>query len=240
MANHQTSTPVEINNMAEGSPDKGEEREPATPLHTGVMPVVEAEKISITPSETGLVNAVDIAEGTDEDDAQDASLTTQETHESKAKPEPKTEETPTSSTNPKTVFIVEDTAELIEVMDATLSRLGFQVTSETHGAKAIETIKTITPDVILLDIGLPDMTGWKILDAIKARYKALQATDATVKTPPIIVITAYDDPANRLVGKLQGIFSYLIKPFTPDEVERVVRDALGMDEDKSKTGDATK
>jgi DNA-binding response OmpR family regulator len=44
--------------------------------------------------------------------------------------------------------------------------------------------------------------------------------------PPIIIITAYGDPANRVIGKLQNIHSYLVKPFTPDQVERVVAMAL--------------
>ena len=44
--------------------------------------------------------------------------------------------------------------------------------------------------------------------------------------PKIIVITAYGDPANRLIGKLQNVHEYLVKPFTSDEVERVVLSAL--------------
>ena len=47
--------------------------------------------------------------------------------------------------------------------------------------------------------------------------------------PFIVVMTAYGDPANRLMGKLQGVDSYLIKPFTPDEIERTVRQVLYPD-----------
>jgi len=64
--------------------------------------------------------------------------------------------------------------------------------------------------------------GWQ------CRIRQISARDyGGQPMPAIIVITAYGDPANRLVGKLQGIYDYLIKPFTPDEIEREVRKALG-------------
>jgi CheY-like chemotaxis protein len=81
----------------------------------------------------------------------------------------------------------------------------------------------LNPDIVLLDISLPDMMGWKIMDIIKERFE--QGADSATM-PIVIVITAYDDPANRLVGKLQGIHSYLIKPFTADEIERIVTQAI--------------
>jgi DNA-binding response OmpR family regulator len=117
------------------------------------------------------------------------------------------------------ILIVEDTEELAEVLQATLQRMNFMTFHESHGMKALDTYKEIHPDLVLLDIGLPDMTGWKVLDAIKE-------SKAILKRPGIIVMTAYGDPANRLMGKLQGVDEYLIKPFTPDEIERVVRQVL--------------
>jgi DNA-binding response OmpR family regulator len=85
--------------------------------------------------------------------------------------------------------------------------------------RALETYKEVQPDLVLLDIGLPDMTGWKVLDAIKE-------SKSIFKRPSVIVMTAYGDPANRLMGKLQGVDEYLIKPFTPEEIEHVVRQVL--------------
>jgi CheY-like chemotaxis protein len=122
-----------------------------------------------------------------------------------------------------TILIVEDTAELAEVIEVTLKSSGMAVASVSHGAKALEIIKQYNPDVVLLDIGLPDMTGWKMLEELRA-WKS-EKTD-NPEMPTVIVITAYGDPANRLIGKLQGVHSYLIKPFVPAEVEKVVRSAL--------------
>lgn len=123
----------------------------------------------------------------------------------------------------KKILIVEDAIELAEVIQATLERMGFQVFHETHGIKAIELFKTNRPDVVLLDIGLPDMIGWKLLDAIRELDKE--------NRPHIVVITAYGDPANRLTGKLQDVDSYLIKPFMPDKVEQVVGKFFGLNDD---------
>ena len=122
----------------------------------------------------------------------------------------------------KPILIVEDTVELAEVIQATLESMGLEALTAVHGEIGLDKYRAENPEIILLDIGLPDMTGWKFLDAIKEMKTKKQIAEL----PTIIVITAYDDAANRLVGKLQGIHSYLIKPFTPDHVERLVTMAI--------------
>jgi DNA-binding response OmpR family regulator len=96
---------------------------------------------------------------------------------------------------------------------------------ESHGEKGLQTYKKLTPDLVLLDIALPDMQGWKLLDRIREYVESKSSREM----PKIIVISAYGDPANRLMGKLQDIAQYLIKPFTPDEVEAVVAGVLGLE-----------
>ncbi|MBN1681544.1 MAG: response regulator [Anaerolineae bacterium] len=122
------------------------------------------------------------------------------------------------------VLIVEDTTELAEVLQVTLERMNLTVFCTTHGAEALDLATNEKPDLVLLDIALPDTTGWKVLDTIREQQKG-------GKGPLIVVITAYGDPANRLMGKLQGIHAYLIKPFKTDEVERVVAEALGLEKE---------
>jgi DNA-binding response OmpR family regulator len=136
---------------------------------------------------------------------------------SETEPVPAVESGMTSSRTRK-VLIVEDAVELAEVIAATLERIDIQTFHETHVERALEAFTTCHPDVILLDISLPDKTGWKLLDEIKAQ--------PDLEQPIVVVITAHGDPANRLMGKLQGVHSYLVKPFTPDEVEVVVERAL--------------
>ncbi len=120
------------------------------------------------------------------------------------------------------VLIVEDMMDLAEVLQATLQRMHLKVIHTTHGGKALALYDVEHPDLVLLDIALPDMTGWKVLDTIKEQQRG-------TRIPPIIVMTAYGDPANRLMGKLQSVHSYLIKPFTPEEIERAVQKALALE-----------
>lgn len=128
------------------------------------------------------------------------------------------------------VLIVEDSIELAEVIQATLERMGMKVSHESHGSKAIKLFETLKPDIMLLDIGLPDIPGWKLLDKLRAITQEKEGQTL----PKVIIISAYGDPANRLMGKLQDVNRYLIKPFTPDEVEEVVKKAiLSTDEEET-------
>ncbi len=211
MSQLATRQPVEIDYSAEGSFD--DPHEPRTQFRTGTFRALTVIPTSDLPiSETGIAAAT--AETADKTEAQDAPRTPDE-----AQP---ILETTASTANGKTrVLIVEDTVELAEVIQATLESMGLNAIYATHGKIGIEKLKDISPEMVIMDIGLPDITGWKMLDSIKEHY-----TGKNMKMPTIIVITAYGDPANRLIGKLQNIHSYLIKPFTPDEVEKLVNMAL--------------
>ena len=120
-----------------------------------------------------------------------------------------------------TVLILEDTIELAEILQATLERMNLKVYHESYGESAIERYMEVKPDVMLLDLALPDTTGWKVLEAIREQQRG-------GKGARIIVITAYGDPANRLMGKLQDIYDYLVKPLKPDDIEAIVRKALNL------------
>lgn len=206
-----------INNRAEGSPDSGDYPEMRSASQTGTAPVVRiADEHRAPTAETGILAAV-AAEGKENTDAQDAPRSTAERSAS-----PAAQAVGQASQAPS-ILIIEDSVELAEIIEATLQRLDMLTTHETHGGRAFNRYPEIMPDVVLLDIGLPDMTGWKLLEHIRERH-------AATGMPKVIVITAYGDPANRLIGKLQNVHDYLIKPFTADEVERVVLSALGAAE----------
>lgn len=214
---------LDANNEAEGSP--GDMQEPSNPLRTSTLPAIN-DTPEPARGETGLSRIVRLGvEGEDDNEAQDASLTKDETALPKSAREPATRDITGSP-----VLIVEDTVELAEVIQATLEGIGLEAQYATHGKTGLEKLKTFNPQLILLDIGLPDITGWKMLDHIKAHYE----NDAA-SMPTVIIITAYGDPANRLIGKLQNIHSYLIKPFTPDQVERIVSMALRGEEPENPT-----
>ena len=113
------------------------------------------------------------------------------------------------------VLVVEDSPEFIEVLGAVLRRVGLWPILAVNGKEALENFDRQGIDLVLLDIGLPDMTGWRVLDAIKERRGDLPR-------PAVIVMTAYGDPANKVMGKLQGVDAYLVKPFTPSQLQAAI------------------
>ena len=123
------------------------------------------------------------------------------------------------------VLIVEDTLELAELVVVTLRRAQIAAAYELRGERAFARFVELQPSVILLDLNLPDMTGWKVLESIKDYVR-----ESGAPMPRIIVMTAMGDPANRLVGKLQGVFSYIVKPFTPADMQAAVQNALAAAE----------
>lgn len=116
-------------------------------------------------------------------------------------------------------LIVEDTQDIAGIMQQLLQRMGIDSQHASSGYKALELLETRLPDVLLLDIGMPGMSGWEVLEQVKQRYPNAHF--------PVIVLTAFNDPANRLIGKLQQhVFRYLTKPFELETLASAVRDAL--------------
>lgn len=104
------------------------------------------------------------------------------------------------------VLIVDDTLEFAEMIALTLQRAGMQADYAQGGHEALGYLTKQTPDILLLDIGMPEMNGWQVLEAIKSQYPHTNF--------PIIIMTAFGDPANKLIGKLQSrVYRYLTKPF---------------------------
>mgnify|MGYP000104590496 CR=1 FL=1 len=199
--------------QAEGARESADSREPRKVTQTSVMPPLRLTGLTTPPSaETGLVNAIILSgEGAEDDDRQDASRTIAETLGVQQPEEGR----------PPSVLIIEDSLELAEIIRVTLERMGMVTAHESHGGRAFARFNAMLPDVVLLDIGLPDITGWKVLESIKERQRETGGS-----MPIVIVITSYGDPANRVIAKLHGVHSYLIKPFTPSEVEQLIRSAL--------------
>jgi two-component system OmpR family response regulator len=116
-------------------------------------------------------------------------------------------------------LIVDDTQDFADMIMIALGRAGIQADYAPGGRWALEYLAKQTPDVLLLDIGMPEMNGWQVLEVIKTQYAD---TDF-----PIIIMTAFGDPANKLIGKLQSrVFRYLTKPFEPKALVDTIREAI--------------
>ena len=117
------------------------------------------------------------------------------------------------------VMIVEDTHYIGELAALILKRIGIETELCLSAEEAIKYMEQMTlPDLIVLDIGMPGMSGWEFLDIIKA-YE-------DTKMIPVVVTTAYSDAANRLIGRLREVDRYLTKPYKPNELQSIVSQIL--------------
>ena len=112
------------------------------------------------------------------------------------------------------ILAVDDEPELTELITYHLGRLGYQVTTAANGWEAIDSIHRERPDVILLDLMLPDLDGFGVCELLRR--------DPATATIPIIIISAWASLDSRNLGLELGALDYITKPFSPHElVERV-------------------
>jgi len=113
--------------------------------------------------------------------------------------------------NKKRIVYIEDDPDLIELVALILRQKGFDVIGVTEGINAFEIVRANPPDIILLDLMIPDLSGWDI-------FKQLSKNDLT-KNIPVIVITAKCQPIDRVLGlHVIKVAAYVCKPFTPSEL----------------------
>ena len=115
---------------------------------------------------------------------------------------------------PARILAVEDEPDLIELIKYHLLRAGHLVATAGTGWDALEQIRRERPDLILLDLMLPDLDGFGVCEILRR--------DPATVTIPIIIVSAWSSPDTRNLGLELGALDYLTKPFSPhDLVERV-------------------
>ena len=122
--------------------------------------------------------------------------------------------------NPKRILCIEDEAEMIDLMQLILSRKGYQVSGAAGGQEGLEKVRTEMPDLVLLDLMMPDMGGWEVYQQMKA--------DEKMKEIPVIIVTAKAQSIDKVLGLyIAKVDDYIAKPFSPteliDSVEHVLR-----------------
>ena len=113
------------------------------------------------------------------------------------------------------VMVVDDAYSDLKLMESILQSAGHQVVSYADGAQLEERLLTEQPDVLLLDIVMPNRNGYEIL-------RALKKDDRTRRTP-VVLVTSKNQESDRLWGKRQGADEYVSKPFTPEQLLTAVR-----------------
>jgi two-component system response regulator AdeR len=104
-------------------------------------------------------------------------------------------------------IIAEDDSEIVEILDAYMTREGFRTVRAADGKTAIDLHLALKPDLMLLDVTMPRLDGWEVLAEIRRRGDT-----------PVIMITALDKDIDRLQGLRIGADDYIVKPFNPIEV----------------------
>lgn len=118
----------------------------------------------------------------------------------------------------QTILVVDDEEDIRAVLSARLETAGFHVQTASSGMDALERIRLGPPDLIVLDIMLPDMTGLDVCALVKH--------DRQFRRIPIILLTARSQPQDRLTGVALGADAFVNKPFNADELLAEVRRLL--------------
>jgi len=116
------------------------------------------------------------------------------------------------------VLVVDDEPDAVEVIEFNLKQAGFDVSTAVDGAEALRKARTQAPDLIVLDVMLPELDGFEVC-------KILRRDPATAATP-IIMLTAKAAEVDRVVGLELGADDYVTKPFSPRELVLRVRKLL--------------
>jgi len=118
----------------------------------------------------------------------------------------------------KRILIIEDDRDIVELVRYNLANEGFQVSAAYDGGTGLNTLKKTPPDLLLLDLMLPKLSGLDICREIRR--------DDSLNRLPILMLTARGDEADRVVGLEMGADDYVTKPFSPRELVARVKALL--------------
>lgn len=119
----------------------------------------------------------------------------------------------------KTILCVEDDQEMIDLIRLILGRHGYQIEGATGGIEGLQSMKDNPPDLVLLDLMMPDMDGWEVYQQMKA--------DPVLQSVPVVVVTAKAQNIDRVLGlHIAKVDAYITKPFSPQELLETVQKLL--------------
>ncbi len=117
------------------------------------------------------------------------------------------------------IVYIEDDQDMVDLVSMILDAERFDLVGAADGNQGLALMHESRPDLLLLDLMLPDMGGWAVYQQMK--------DDASLSTIPVIVITAQNTPIDRLLGEhIAKVTVYLTKPFSPSELRAAVGSVL--------------
>jgi len=117
------------------------------------------------------------------------------------------------------ILCIDDEVGVVELVELIMQKEGMSVSGASSGQAGLELMRQSPPNLVLLDIMMPDMDGWDVFKEIKA--------DPDLKDIPIIILTARDSTFEEIIARDRaGVDDYVTKPFTPQELRKSVKKVL--------------
>lgn len=123
---------------------------------------------------------------------------------------------PARSIGPARVLVVDDVPSIVELLSTALRYMGFDVITAASGSAALDAARTGAPDLIVLDVMLPDLDGFEVCRRLRADGDFV----------PVLFLTARDGAEDRVAGFIQGGDDYVTKPFSLEELTLRIRALL--------------
>ncbi len=118
-------------------------------------------------------------------------------------------------THKEKILVVDDEASIRRILETRLSMIGYDVVTAADGEEALDTFRNSDPDLVVLDVMMPKLDGYGVCQELRKESDV-----------PIIMLTALGDVADRITGLELGADDYVVKPFSPKELEARIRSVL--------------
>jgi len=115
----------------------------------------------------------------------------------------------------ETILVVDDEASIRRILETRLSMVGYHVVTACDGVEALELFRSTNPDLVVLDVMMPKLDGYGVCQELRKESDV-----------PIVMLTALGDVADRITGLELGADDYVVKPFSPKELEARIRCVL--------------
>lgn len=124
--------------------------------------------------------------------------------------------------NAKKILCIEDDPEIIDLIRLILARKGYTLLHADGGIQGMDVLRRELPDLVLLDLMMPDMDGWEVYQRMRS--------DPSLEHIPVIVVTARGQNIDKILGlHIAKVDDYVVKPFSPDQLLHSIERVLALD-----------
>jgi CheY-like chemotaxis protein len=114
----------------------------------------------------------------------------------------------------KVVLVIDDVDSVLQFIRVALAGRSVDIVTAIDGASGLELAKELVPDVVLLDLALPELNGWEVLEGLRS--------DPATARVPVVIVTAHGESGAAARARDLGANGFLSKPFRPTELRRLV------------------